>query len=115
MTLVVLLPPTRSASAQNKTWTGAVSTSWQNGSNWSPLGAPISVNTVLVTPTAGNFDTANLFADVLMRSLDVEGGAAVHTQGNLLHVNGALGGDPGLTNILGSGELTEPLLLLLVR
>jgi len=36
---------------------------------------PISVNTVLVTPTAGNFDTANLSADVLIRSLDIEGGA----------------------------------------
>src|ERR1019366_8395894 len=97
-------------SAATLTWTGAVSSDWQNPTNWSPALVPTAADTVnlnsgTVTATAGSqFGTLNLNGGTLAGSLSALGGSVVNW------TSGTLGSPASLTvarnamlNLSGSG------------
>ncbi len=110
-----------------RAWTGAISTDWSTPGNWSPVGAPTSLNDVTIGPvTRQPTLTANSVANSVTiagagarltiggRSLTLGTALVTHTDGLLVMTNPAdlviVGGDAAFqggnqTGLLSAGEL----------
>lgn len=84
-----------------RTWTGAVSTNWHTGANWSPAAAPKAQDSVLV-PLAAPVDPV-LAANVTIRGVTVEDGATISLNAFDLTANAnvSTGTTGGITNTSG--------------
>ena len=86
--LSVTFTATGSASAP-KTWTGASSTDWATGSNWSPAGVPVITDSVIIPSGTANSPLLHGGAfDV--GGLDIQAGARLTLDTASLLVNGSL-------------------------
>ncbi len=84
-----LLAPTL-AYAGATTWTGNVSTEWDNSANWSPLKVPELPNQDVVIPVVGGKRYPVLDKDRNLRSLSISNGASLALSGHTLSVQGTL-------------------------
>jgi hypothetical protein len=92
-----------------RTWTGAVSTDWSNGANWSPVGVvPADVDSVLIPFPVPNYPT-------LVANTDI-GGVEVADQAtlSLSSFNLNVGANVATGYTLGSGILGTSGVLVLV-
>jgi putative NADPH-quinone reductase len=89
-------------------WTGNISTAWNNPGNWSQSIVPtISDNAVIPTsPVGGNFPTVNIIG-AEVADLEVQSGAIVNiTTGNALTVDGVLDNE-GTFHVTNGGSLVQ--------
>ncbi len=90
-----------------KVWTGAQDTNWSNAANWSPIGAPLASDSVLIPATSRQ---PSLTASVAITSLQIAGGATLNLQdlqltaSGLVDVSGTIVGN-GLLRLTGVGTL----------
>ena len=74
-----------SALPTTKTWTGSVSTDWANGSNWTPVGVPLSADDVTIptSPTGGRMPIISS-GTFYSRKLTIELGATLTQSGGTI-------------------------------
>lgn len=82
LSLMLGLPGTLSA---QKTWTGAISTDWNTGSNWSPVGVPTPTDDVII-PDVGNDPVISTAA--VAKSVTVQASGSLINK-SILTINGA--------------------------
>lgn len=78
---------TATGTATGKTWTGAVSSDWSVPLNWSPIGAPTSVDAVSIGPAANE---PLLTGPAVASTVTISGPGAVLTIGGQTLTTGAL-------------------------
>lgn len=94
---------TATGNATGKTWTGAVSTDWNNPSNWSPPGVPGAGDAVTVVPAANE---PSLTGAATAYSVDVIGsGAELTIAGQTLSVSGFTTQSGGLLVMTNASDL----------
>ncbi len=71
-------------------WTGAVSESWHNASNWSPVGVPGTGTDVTIATTATGYYPRVESSQAYCRNLTINSGTNVHVYSNILNVTGSL-------------------------
>ena len=72
-----------------KTWTGASNTNWSNSDNWSPAGAPVSTDDVLIPKILTVYPT--LTADAEIRTLQIDSLATLSASTYNLAITGYTG------------------------
>lgn len=63
--------------SKSKTWNGSVSTDWNIGANWTPVGVPTNLDCVLIPITANNPIVSNSAVAAYGRTLTVLNGATL--------------------------------------
>ena len=82
-----------------RTWTGTTSTAWATSTNWSPVGVPVSTDSVVV-PFTATLPTLSGVATV--KALTLASGAILTISSSTLTVNGTL---DATGSIAGSGSV----------
>ncbi len=66
-----------------KTWTGLVDSSWNNDSNWSPMGAPLKPDSVIIPPASINPVIYQIQDIIVISSLNIVTGGHLTITSNL--------------------------------
>lgn len=99
----LVIGATAVSSTPTKVWTGATDTSWTTATNWTPAGAPVSTDSVVI-PVAGAQPA--LSAAVTVKSLVVAPGATLTLGANNLTLTGSLDAGSTITSTGGVVQLT---------
>lgn len=90
-----------------KTWTGAVSTAWEEDGNWTPAGAPTRANDVFIPGApARQPEVSNSAATKQALSVTLGNGAVLTTSdGGILNVYGSFANNDGTVTGSGTGTV----------
>jgi subtilisin family serine protease len=95
-----------------RTWTGAGSTNFNNGGNWSPAGVPSALDALTIPGSvpSGNYPLVSTgTGNALAASIVIQSGASLTVTGSTLAVSGIITNQAGGTlSVSNTGEITVP-------